>query len=59
MDESLSARRAAILEQVREYAQLSLAAREFERGESSVPVSGKVLEGRTSPRSSTHLWTGG
>lgn len=45
MNDALSARRAAILEQVREYAQISLAAREFERGESSVPVSGKVLDG--------------
>ncbi|OZB89300.1 MAG: lipopolysaccharide biosynthesis protein RfbH [Microbacterium sp. 14-71-5] len=45
MNDALSARRAAILEQVREYAQLSLAAREFERGESTVPVSGKVLDG--------------
>jgi len=42
--ETLPTRRAEILDLVREYAQISLAPREFERGESTVPVSGKVLD---------------
>lgn len=45
MNDALSARRESILEQVREYAKISLATREFVPGESMVPVSGKVLDG--------------
>ncbi|NTW39966.1 MAG: lipopolysaccharide biosynthesis protein RfbH [Cellulomonadaceae bacterium] len=44
MNQALDARRAQILESVREFAQESLAAREFVAGESTVPVSGKVLD---------------
>ncbi|NTW41231.1 MAG: lipopolysaccharide biosynthesis protein RfbH [Cellulomonadaceae bacterium] len=45
MNDALPARRQAILDSVREYAEISLAAREFVPGESTVPVSGKVLDG--------------
>jgi len=45
VNDSLPARRAAILASVRQYAELSLAATEFVPGESIVPVSGKVLDG--------------
>lgn len=45
MNDALHARREAILASVREYAALSLAARDFVPGESTVPVSGKVLDG--------------
>ncbi|WP_449385573.1 lipopolysaccharide biosynthesis protein RfbH [Cellulomonas soli] len=44
MSQALDARRAQILASVREYAEESLAAREFVAGESTVPVSGKVLD---------------
>ncbi|HZL04917.1 MAG TPA: DegT/DnrJ/EryC1/StrS family aminotransferase, partial [Coriobacteriia bacterium] len=44
MNETLRARRASILAQVREYADISLASQEFVAGESVVPVSGKVLD---------------
>jgi CDP-6-deoxy-D-xylo-4-hexulose-3-dehydrase len=42
--DALTARRESILESVREFADVSLAAREFVPGESTVPVSGKVLD---------------
>ena len=45
MNDFLADARQHILDQVREYAKLSLAPRPFTRGESSVPVSGKVLDG--------------
>lgn len=44
MNDALTARRESILESVREFADVSLAAREFIPGESTVPVSGKVLD---------------
>src|SRR5665647_2596200 len=44
VNEALRARRTSILAQVREYADISLAAQEFVAGESVVPVSGKVLD---------------
>ncbi|WP_028044851.1 lipopolysaccharide biosynthesis protein RfbH [Cellulomonas sp. URHE0023] len=44
MNDALPARRESILASVREYAEISLAAREFVAGESTVPVSGKVLD---------------
>ena len=44
MTDALTARRESILESVREFADVSLAAREFVPGESTVPVSGKVLD---------------
>ena len=44
MNDELARRRESILHQVREYAELSLAPREFVPGESAVPVSGKVLD---------------
>jgi len=45
VNDFLADARQHILDQVREYAKLSLAPRPFTRGESSVPVSGKVLDG--------------
>ncbi len=45
MNDALNASREAILASVREYAKASLAAKEFVAGESTVPVSGKVLDG--------------
>ena len=45
MTDSLADARQRILEQVREYATVSLAPRPFVRGDSAVPVSGKVLDG--------------
>ncbi|NUU16790.1 lipopolysaccharide biosynthesis protein RfbH [Cellulomonas humilata] len=44
MNDDLTARRESILESVRQFADVSLAAREFVPGESTVPVSGKVLD---------------
>ncbi|MCC2312917.1 lipopolysaccharide biosynthesis protein RfbH [Cellulomonas xiejunii] len=44
MNDALAARRDNILADVRAFAQEALAAREFVPGESSVPVSGKVLD---------------
>jgi CDP-6-deoxy-D-xylo-4-hexulose-3-dehydrase len=44
VNDALSARRESILAQVKEYAEISLAQREFIPGESTVPVSGKVLD---------------
>ena len=44
MKDALPERRAKILEQVKEYAQISLARQKFVAGESVVPVSGKVLD---------------
>ena len=44
MNDELSVRRDAILADVREYAKISLAQREFIPGESPVPISGKVLD---------------
>ncbi|MCG2798741.1 MAG: lipopolysaccharide biosynthesis protein RfbH [Cellulomonas sp.] len=45
MDDSLAEARQRILDQVREFAAVSLAPRPFIPGESTVPVSGKVLDG--------------
>ena len=44
MNDALPALRQKILEQVREYAETSLAQQNFVAGESTVPVSGKVLD---------------
>ena len=44
MSDALPALRQKILEQVREYAETSLAQQNFVAGESTVPVSGKVLD---------------
>lgn len=44
MNDALSSRREAVLEGVRAYAEVSLAQRGFVPGESTVPVSGKVLD---------------
>lgn len=45
MNDALHASREAILASVRDYATQSLAAQDFVAGESTVPVSGKVLDG--------------
>jgi CDP-6-deoxy-D-xylo-4-hexulose-3-dehydrase len=44
VNDELIARRERILAEVREYAEISLAPQEFVAGESTVPVSGKVLD---------------